>query len=100
MPTQKFYVYILECKDKDDKTNFYVGYTSKTPEKRFQEHMTSVKTQNKKHYTGRQESIKLVYFETYDDMFIAKKREREIKKLGSKYKRKLIENIKTNIQFN
>jgi predicted GIY-YIG superfamily endonuclease len=93
MPPQKYYVYILECKDKNDKTTLYVGYTSKTPEKRLQEHLTSVKTQNKKHYTGRQKSIKLVYSEVYDNMFTAKKREREIKKLGSKYKRKLIINL-------
>jgi len=94
----KHYVYLLECKDKDEKITYYCGYTSKSPSKRLQVHISNVKRENKKHYTGRQKFVKLVYYETYEDRKIALKREKEIKKLGSKYKRRLIDGTGNHLQ--
>lgn len=86
-----YYVYLLECKDKNEKITYYCGYTSRDPNERLQDHINNAKREDKKHYTGRQKSVKLVYKESYDDKKVAQKREREIKRLGSRYKRKLIE---------
>ena len=87
----KYYVYLLECKDKNEKITYYCGYTSKSPSERLQAHLGNVKRENKKHYTGRQKSVRLVYSEIYEDRKTALNREKEIKRLGSKYKKKLIE---------
>ena len=86
----KYYVYLLECKDKDEKITYYCGY-SKDPNKRLQAHRGHAKREDKKHYTGRQKTLKIVYLESYDDRLVAMKREREIKKLGSRYKKKLVQ---------
>ena len=88
-----YYVYLLECKDKNEKITYYCGYTSKNPSKRLQAHISNVKRGDKKHYTGRQKFVKLIYYESYDEKKIAMKREKEIKKLGSKYKRRLINGV-------
>ena len=90
----KYYVYLLECKGEDDKITYYCGYTSRSPRERLQEHIAHVKKRKKKHYTGRQKFVRLVYYETYGDRAIALKREREIKKLGSKYKQGLIDGMR------
>ncbi len=90
----KHYVYLLRCKNKNGKITHYCGYTSRSPSKRFIEHIKNVKKGNKKHYTGRQKFVKLVYYETYSDRKSAMKREREIKKFGSKYKLGLIDGMK------
>ena len=90
----KYYIYLLECKDKNKKITYYCGYTSRTTDKRLQDHLRNVKKEKKKHYTGRQKSVKLVYSETYGDRKTAMKREREIKKLGSRYKIGLINGMK------
>ena len=89
----KYYIYLLECKDKNNKITYYCGYTSRTPDKRLQDHLRNVKKEKKKHYTGRQKSVKLVYYETYGDRKTAMKREREIKKRGSRYKIGLIDGV-------
>jgi len=86
-----YYVYLLECKNKDQRITYYCGYTSKSPNKRLQEHQGNVKRENKKHYVGRQKSVRLVYYESYEDRKAAMDREKEIKRLGSKYKKKLVE---------
>ncbi len=87
----KHHVYLLECKDENEKVTYYCGYTSKSPDERLQAHLSNVKRENRKHYTGRQKSVRLVYHETYEDRKTALKREREIKKRGGKYKLRLIE---------
>jgi predicted GIY-YIG superfamily endonuclease len=56
-----------------------------------QDHIRHAKNNKKKHFTGRQKSVKLVYSEVYEDRTAAMKREREIKKLGSKYKQRLVD---------
>ena len=86
----KFYVYLLECIDKNKKQSLYCGYTLRSPSVRLKDHVANIKSKSKKHFTGRQESVKLVYYETYEDRETAMKREREIKKLGTKYKQKLV----------
>ena len=86
----KHYIYLLECKNDDEKITYYCGYTSRTPSKRLKDHISHAKNGRKKHYTGRQKSVKLVDYETYEDRKTAMEREREIKKLGSRYKLGLI----------
>ena len=90
----KYYIYLLECKDKDKKITYYCGYTSKSPSKRLQAHINNVRKEKRRHYTGRQKFVRLVYYETYEDKKTAIKREREIKKLGSRYKLGLIHGMK------
>lgn len=89
-----YYVYLLECKNKDEKITYYCGYTSKSPSKRLQAHINNVKREDKKHYTGRQKFVRLVYYETYEDRKTALKRERGIKKRGGKYKLGLIDGMR------
>ena len=88
-----YYVYLLECKNKDEKITYYCGYTSKSPSKRLQAHINNVKREDKKHYTGRQKFVRLVYSESYDDKRVALNREKEIKRLGSRYKGRLIDGV-------
>lgn len=90
----KHHVYLLKCKDKDKKITYYCGYTSKSPSTRLKEHIKNVRAGRKKHYTGRQKYVRLAYYETYEDRKTAMKREREIKKLGSRYKQGLIDGMK------
>lgn len=90
----KHYIYLLKCTSKDNKITYYCGYTSKSPSIRLQEHIKNVRKKKKKHYTGRQKFLRLVYYETYNDRKTAMKREREIKKLGSRYKLGLIHGMK------
>ncbi len=94
----KYYVYLLECKDEEGKITYYCGYTSRTPSERLKDHLGHAKNGRKKHYTGRQKSVKVVYSETYDDRKTAMKREREIKKLGSRYKLGLVHGMKNMIE--
>ena len=90
----KYYVYLLECKDKNKKITYYCGYTSRSPSIRLKEHIKNVKEKRKKHYTGRQDFVRLVYYEAHSDRKTAIKREREIKKLGSRYKKGLIDGMR------
>jgi len=90
----KHYIYLLECRGENSKITYYCGYTSKSPSKRLQEHIRNVKNKKKRHYTGRQKFVRLVYYETYGDRKTAMKREREIKKLGIKYKLGLLDGMR------
>ena len=90
----KHYVYILECRDENRKITLYVGYTSRSPSIRLKDHIKNVKSNNRKHYTSRQKFVRLVYYETYEDRKIALAREKEIKKLGSRYKQELIDGVR------
>ena len=94
MTSKKYYVYLLECKDDNKKITLYCGYTARSPSVRLQDHIRNVRNNKKKHFTGRQKFVKLVYYETYEDRKTAMKREREIKKLGSKYKQGLIDGMR------
>jgi len=90
----KHYVYLLECKGNDNEKTIYCGYTSRTPNARLKDHLRNVRTKKKKHYTGRQKFVRLVYHEKYEDRKTALKREKEIKKRGTKYKLGLIDGMK------
>ena len=88
-----YYVYLLECKNKDNQLTYYVGQTANL-KKRTQEHINNVKGNKKKHYTGRQKFIRLAYFEKHKSRKQALKREKEIKQMGRRYKVGLIHGMK------
>lgn len=83
----RYYVYILECCDK----TLYTGYTNNL-EKRVNAH--NLKKGAK--YTKSRVPVKLVYFEEYDNLSEALKREIEIKKLKKIEKLNLIEKRDSN----
>lgn len=72
-----FYVYILKIKGIKDK-NFYIGYTSDL-KKRVGEHVNG----NAKTTKGK--SPILIYYEAYNNKYLALKREKGIKSSGSVY---------------
>lgn len=76
------FVYILECSD----GTFYTG-TAKDLEKRIQIHKSCKGAK----YTRGRLPVKLVYFEGFDSINEAYKREIEIKKLTRDEKKKLFE---------
>jgi putative endonuclease len=71
------YVYILKFQEQKSK-NFYIGYTADL-RKRLKEHIDGLvrTTKNKK--------LKLIYYEAYNDKYLALKREKGIKTSGSVY---------------
>ncbi|MBP9802630.1 GIY-YIG nuclease family protein [Patescibacteria group bacterium] len=71
-----YYVYILKLYS--DK--FYIGYTQDL-KRRLSEHKDG-----KSYFVGREKSFKLVYFEAFNDIDLAKQRERSLKNYGSAYK--------------
>ncbi len=78
-------VYILECKkDSNELVELYVGQTNNL-KRRILEHK-----QGRAGYTKRFDSIKCVYTETHSSRARAMKREYEIKKKGTFYKKKII----------
>lgn len=90
----KYYVYLLKCRSEDKKITYYCGYTSRSPSIRLKDHIKNVKSKGRKHYTSRQKYVRLVYYETYEDRKTAMNREKEIKRLGSRYKQGLIDGMK------
>lgn len=72
-----FYVYILKISGLKDK-RFYIGYTSDL-RKRITEHKegTTKTTKNRE--------VELVYYEAYNDKYLAMRREKVIKTSGSVY---------------
>ncbi len=68
----KYYTYILECADK----SFYVGCTNNL-EKRIKQHN---KSKCGAHYTKIRRPVELKYFETFNNLKSARRREAEIKK--------------------
>lgn len=77
-----YYVYLAKCKD----GTYYCGYT-KNLEKRLKQHNTSKKGAK---YTRGKRPITLEYWEEYENLSTALKREFEIKKLPRLEKKKLI----------
>jgi putative endonuclease len=76
-----WYVYILECHDK----SYYTGITWK-PEIRYGQHLSGSGSK----YTSKHGVNKLVYLEKHDDLYVARKREIQIKKWSRAKKEKLI----------
>jgi len=80
---KKYYVYIVECSD----GTYYTGYTTEVS-RRVDEHNYSTKKAAK--YTRSRRPVKLLYFEEYDSISEALKREYKIKKLSKKQKIALV----------
>jgi len=79
---KEYYVYIVECSDK----SYYTGVTNST-ERRVWEHNND---KDEKHYTYSRRPVKLEYVETYEDIYDAIAREKQIKKWTRKKKEALI----------
>jgi putative endonuclease len=79
-----YFIYILECRDK----SLYTGYTNNL-EKRLKAH-NELKSGAK--YTKSRRPVKLKYFEEYESLSKALKREIEIQGLTRQEKIKLINN--------
>lgn len=70
------YVYILKLYS----GKFYIGYTQDLKRRLF-EHKAG-----KSYFVGREKSFKLIYFEAFNDIDLAKERERKLKQYGAAYK--------------
>lgn len=77
-----YYVYLLKCSD----NTYYCGYTNNL-EKRINNHNTS---KSGAKYTKYRRPVILKYFETFENLSDALKREYRIKKLTREQKEKLI----------
>ena len=71
-----YYVYILKL----NSGKFYIGYTQNI-KRRLAEHRVK-----KTYFVGREKNFKLVYFEAFNDIDLAKQRERKLKQYGAAYK--------------
>ncbi|PIR02989.1 MAG: excinuclease ABC subunit C [Candidatus Magasanikbacteria bacterium CG11_big_fil_rev_8_21_14_0_20_43_7] len=71
-----FYTYLLQS-EKDD--GFYIGSTGDL-KRRFQEH-----TEGKVTSTCNRRPLRLCYYESYSEEWLAKEREKKLKQFGSAY---------------
>jgi putative endonuclease len=76
-----WYVYILECND----NTYYTGMTWNLAN-RFEQHISQLGSK----YTAKHGIKKLVYSEEFDDLEMARNREKQIKNWSQKKKEKLI----------
>jgi putative endonuclease len=90
----KGYVYIVTNKNK---TVLYVGVTNNLP-RRLGEHY-KYSQHNSKSFTGRYNCYYLLYYEGYENMIEAIKREKEIKKWRREKKVRLIESLNPDWEF-
>ena len=81
MKQWKWYVYIIECLD----GTYYTGLTWNVAN-RIEQHISGLGSK----YTAKHGFKKLVYYEEYEDLEVARKRERQIKDWSQEKKRKLI----------
>lgn len=81
MKKWKRYVYIVECID----GTYYTGCTWKIPN-RMDQHISRLGSK----YTQKHGFKKLVYYEEWDDLQDARKREKQIKDWNQEKKKKLI----------
>jgi putative endonuclease len=70
-----YYVYLLKLEEKGGK-NFYVGYTADLKERIKQHKRGDTRTTKSKKFD-------LVYYEAYNDKYLALKREKGLKSSGS-----------------
>jgi len=77
----KWYVYIVECRDK----SYYTGLTWQ-PDLRWKQHLSKLGSK----FTSRHIAEKIVYLEEYEDLEQARRREKQIKGWSRKKKEKLI----------
>lgn len=78
----KWYVYIIECVD----GLYYTGLTWK-PDLRWIQHLSGFGSK----FTSKHEPKKVVYLEEYEDLYQARRREKQIKDWSQKKKQKLID---------
>ena len=71
-----YYVYLLKSK-KDFK--YYIGFSADL-KIRFQQHCSG-----KVNSTKNRRPLELIYYETYDKEYLAREREKNLKKFGSAY---------------
>ncbi len=76
-----WYVYILECRD----GTYYTGCTWNVAN-RFEQHLSGLGAK----YTAHHGVTRLAYYEEYDNLYIARTRELQIKDWSQSKKRKLI----------
>ncbi len=81
MSKWKWYVYIIECKDK----TYYTGLTWK-PDLRWIQHLSGEGSK----YTSKHKAKRLVYLEEHENLEEARKREIQIKDWNQEKKKKLI----------
>jgi putative endonuclease len=79
---RSYFVYILKCSD----DSYYTGFTNNL-ERRMQEHLSG---RNKDCYTFDKKPLKLVWFETFNDMLNAIAVEKQIKGWTRRKKEALI----------
>ncbi|PCI07483.1 MAG: endonuclease [Flavobacteriaceae bacterium] len=92
---KKYFVYILSNKNR---TVLYIGYTSNI-DRRLMEH----KKANGTNFTKKYNVVDLVYLETFEDMTVAKKREKQLKNWYKEWKWNLIKELNPtlkNIELN
>jgi len=73
------YVYLLKLNNNNSTQKYYFGLTSDL-KNRFKEHQ-----KGKSEFTKKYLPVKLIYFEGYSDVELAKEREKKIKQFGSSY---------------
>lgn len=71
--SKKYFTYLLECAD----TTLYCGYTTDLEKRVFAHNTLGIGAK----YTSARRPVKLVYFEEFDSLSDALKREIQIKKL-------------------
>lgn len=81
-PAERWFVYILQCKD----NSFYTGVTT-DPDRRLKQHNS---LQGGARYTRVRQPVRLVYTESVKDRSAACKREYQIKQLSRNAKEALI----------
>ena len=79
-----WFVYIIECKDQ----TYYTGMTWNLSN-RFEQHFSKLGSK----YTAKHGARKLAYLEEFDDLEMARKREKQIKNWSQEKKCKLINGI-------
>lgn len=87
--SMSYHVYMLACMRAGKFHCFYTGYTNDL-ERRFEEHKRNAATGNKKKFTGRFDSVRLVWSTACPTIEEARHEEKRVKALSSKQKMRLI----------
>ena len=91
LPQERFYVYIIQCKD----DSYYIGLTNEIL-KRFEEHCKGI---YETCYTFKRRPLKLVYYEIIPFLQEATDREKQIKGWSRRKKEALIKQDYHNLQL-
>ena len=80
----KWFVYIIECND----GLYYTGMTW-NPAIRFEQHLSGFGSK----FTAKHGAKRVVYIEEHEDLYVARRRERQIKDFSRENKNKLISGV-------